>query len=92
MQVGMEVIESAGDRFPPDSSSNSADPLHIGNTVKVIYNGKNSWCECFHSSVKPEFWHLSVALAQQLTNMFQRMQKIHNHSTVICNTVTFNLL
>lgn len=29
MQVGMEVIESAGDRFPPDSSSNSADPLGI---------------------------------------------------------------
>ncbi|TNN58977.1 hypothetical protein EYF80_030801 [Liparis tanakae] len=27
MQVGMEVIDSAGDRFPPDSSSNSADPL-----------------------------------------------------------------
>lgn len=29
IQVGMEVIESAGDRFPPDSSSNSADPLGI---------------------------------------------------------------
>lgn len=30
MQVGMEVIESAGDRFPPDSSSSSADPLGVG--------------------------------------------------------------
>lgn len=27
MQVGMDVIESAGEMFPPDSSSNSADPL-----------------------------------------------------------------
>lgn len=27
MQVGMEVMESAGDRFPPDSSSSSAEPL-----------------------------------------------------------------
>lgn len=29
IQVGMEVRDSAGDRFPPDSSSNSADPLSI---------------------------------------------------------------
>lgn len=27
MQVWMDDIESAGERFPPDSSSNSADPL-----------------------------------------------------------------
>lgn len=29
MQVGMDVIDSAGERFPPDSSSNSADPLKM---------------------------------------------------------------
>lgn len=29
MHVGMAVIDSAGDKFPPDSSSNSADPLII---------------------------------------------------------------
>lgn len=30
MQVGMDVMESAGERFPPDSSRISADPLGIG--------------------------------------------------------------
>lgn len=29
MQVGMDVIDSAGETFPPDSSSNSADPLKM---------------------------------------------------------------
>lgn len=36
IHVGMEVIESAGDRFPPDSSSNSADPL--GSAERGRYN------------------------------------------------------
>lgn len=34
IQVGMEVIDSAGDRFPPDSSSNSAEPLVIKEKFK----------------------------------------------------------
>jgi len=38
IQVGMEVIESAGDRFPPDSSSNSADPLGIGEIGRFSYS------------------------------------------------------
>lgn len=37
MHVGMEVIESAGDRFPPDSSSNSADPLSSGEREEELF-------------------------------------------------------
>lgn len=32
MQVWMDDIDSAGERFPPDSSSNSADPLMVEKT------------------------------------------------------------
>lgn len=37
IQVGMDVIDSAGDRFPPDSSSKSADPLSVRNS-EFSYN------------------------------------------------------
>lgn len=46
--VGMAVIDSAGDKFPPDSSSNSADPLIM--TEKVTLASLRTGNESYRSN------------------------------------------
>lgn len=82
IQVGTEVMDSAGDRFPPDSSSNSAEPLDIRSVVRyrilLLWHQKRQKLQYFSAS-KP-----------QLFSCYGNNPKI-NHPHICTKVITENV-